>query len=255
MKISTRGRDLACSLAATVIAIGGLAGLAASSASAADLPIKSAPVRAVGYNWSGFYFGLHGGWAWSSSSYDDPLFRPAEPDVLLNGDGAIAGGQLGVNWQHGKVVVGLELDGSWASVRARYPGLSNPVPFPTEWSQGVHIDALATGTARLGYAMGNWLAYAKGGGAYAHMTVTTSVTAQGPIDTSKGHFGATAGAGIEVAFLRNVSGKIEYNFLYFPETKTTFSHPLFTGGFDTYVHLLKAGINVRFGGDPVVARY
>ena len=91
---------------------------------AADLPVKSRTEPVVRPLWSGFYFGVHGGWAWSSSSYDEPSAPPQFQGRLLNGDGPIAGGQIGVNWQHGNVVMGLELDGSWASLRAPFPSSS-----------------------------------------------------------------------------------------------------------------------------------
>ena len=70
-------------------------------------------------------------------------------------------------------------------------------------------------------------------------------------------FGVTGGAGLEVAFLRNVSAKVEYNYLYFPEHSYVRSSPRTRDGasVDHFVHLVKAGINVRFGGDAVVARY
>ena len=78
-----------------------------------------------------------------------------------------------------------------------------------------------------------------------------------PISTNENRFGVTGGAGMEVAFLRNVSAKIEYNYLYFPEHSYTFINPNtpISSSVDHYVHLVKAGINVRFGGDAVVARY
>ena len=63
-----------------------------------------------------------------------------------------------------------------------------------------------------------------------------------------------AGAGMEVALLRNVSGKIEYNFVYLPEHQFRFVYHGADSFIDHYVHLFKAGINVRFGGDHVAAR-
>jgi outer membrane immunogenic protein len=222
---------------------------------AADLPVKSRTEPAAQLLWNGYYAGVHGGWGWGTSRVDDPQFRPSDTRPEYKSDGPIAGAQIGVNWQFGNVVVGVELDGSWASMRSVSSNI-NPA-IPGIWSTGVEIHALATATARLGYAMGPWLAYAKAGGAWAYMDITTSITAQGPIATSENRFGVTGGAGMEVAFLRNVSAKVEYNYLYFPEHSYTFINPNTPNSstVDHYVHLVKVGINVRLGGDAVAARY
>jgi outer membrane immunogenic protein len=221
---------------------------------AADLPVKSRTEPAVQLLWNGHYFGAHGGWGWGTSRVDDPQFLPASTRPEFKSDGPIVGGQIGANWQFGNVVVGAELDASWASLRSL---TSNINPVPGAFGTGVEIHALATATGRIGYAMGPWLFYAKAGGAYAHMEITTSITAAGPLSTTENRFGVTGGAGLEVAFLRNVSAKVEYNYLYFPEHSYTFFSPNTpnSSSLDHYVHLVKAGINVRFGGDAVVARY
>jgi outer membrane immunogenic protein len=222
---------------------------------AADLPIKSRTEPSVQLLWNGYYAGVHGGWGWGTMRVDDPLFRPSDTRPEYKSDGPIAGGQIGANWQFGNVVVGAELDGSWTSLRSVTSNINPQIP--GIFGNGVEIHALATATGRVGYAMGPWLFYAKAGGAYAYMDITTSITAAGPISTTENRFGVTGGAGMEVAFLRNVSAKVEYNYLYFPEHSYTFilaSTPN-SSSLDHYVHLVKVGINVRFGGDAVVARY
>jgi len=237
------------------------AAVAASSAAltpsgfAADLPVKSRAEPAVQLLWNGYYAGVHGGWGWGTTRVDDPAFRPSDTRPEYKADGPIVGGQIGANWQFGNVVFGVELDGSWASMRSVTSNINPSIP--GIFGQGVEIHALATATGRIGYAMGPWLFYAKGGAAYAYMEYTTSLTAQGPISTNQNRFGVTGGAGLEVAFLRNVSAKVEYNYLYFPEHPYTFVFPSTpnSSSVDNFVHLVKAGINVRFGGDAVVARY
>ena len=62
-------------------------------------------------------------------------------------------------------------------------------------------DYLSTkGIGVVGYAMGQWLAYAKGGGAWANIDVTTTI-APDPVTYNSSLFGAVGGAGFEVAFL------------------------------------------------------
>jgi outer membrane immunogenic protein len=219
---------------------------------AADLPVKSRPDVVVQHSWSGYYIGAHGGWGWGSSHLEDPLFnQPIFFPIEYKSNGPIVGGQIGANWQYGNVVVGVEADGSWASMRSA--SVTNPVP--GQFRDGIEINALATATGRVGYTMGYWLVYAKAGGAWANMKFVTGSLGPQLVTYNENRFGATAGAGMEVAFLRNVSAKVEYNFLYFPEHSLVFMHPASVSQFDHFVHLVKAGINVRFGGDAVIARY
>ena len=66
----------------------------------------------------------------------------------------------------------------------------------------------------------------------------------------------TAGAGLEWAFWRNLSAKVEYNFVYFGDSSISIGSNRDNGNADHMLHLVKAGLNVRFGGgDAVVARY
>jgi outer membrane immunogenic protein len=230
---------------AVVAAAAGLS----SPLAAADFPVKSRDA-AVRPSWTGYYAGFHGGWGWGNTQLEDPASTPPFNPQDIATNGPIAGAQLGANWQYGNLVAGLEVDGSWASLRGN--GSRNPV-ITSSVSQGVHIRALATATARLGYAMGPWLAYAKAGAAWANMELTTQFQAQ-PTVYDRNRFGATGGVGMEVAFLRNVSAKLEYNFLYFPEDHLTWFQQSTTTSIDHYVHLVKGGFNVRFGGDHVVGR-
>src|SRR6266581_5626054 len=82
--------------------------LFATSAFAADLaarPYTKAPVVVEpGYNWTGFYAGLNGGYSWGranttvapfASIFPVVPFSPIRTDV----NGGVAGGQIGYNWQ------------------------------------------------------------------------------------------------------------------------------------------------------------
>ena len=87
----------------------------AGQATAADLPARSPyrPVPAVvpvaAYDWTGIYFGGHGGYGWGSAKWSDvQALDTASEDDTLSGEGpshrpkgAIAGGQLGFQYQWG----------------------------------------------------------------------------------------------------------------------------------------------------------
>ncbi len=63
--------------------------------------------------------------------------------------------------------------------------------------------------------------------------------------------GWTAGAGIEYGITRNLSAKVEYDFLGFGSQALNFATPttpLYTSNANLNVHEVKAGLNLRFGG-------
>jgi opacity protein-like surface antigen len=215
------------------------------------LPVKAASGPVVAPSWTGYYFGVHGGWGWSNTRISDPLFNPTFNLIEATTNGPLAGGQFGANWQFGNIVLGAELDGSWAFVRGNTNRDQSIITSST--NNAVDFRALVTGTGRLGYAMGPWLAYAKAGGAWADLEMTARFTP----DITTYHrtpFGAVAGAGLEVAFLRNVSAKLEYNFLYFPTDHLVYVSPNSISSLDHVVQVVKAGINVRLGDDLFLSR-
>src|SRR5580700_8338925 len=87
---------------------------------AADMPI-AAPVPApVGYDWTGLYVGAHAGWEYAETQgstillgLGDNLTGPTDQKM----HGWLGGAQLGYNHQFQRVVLGLELSGSWDDVR------------------------------------------------------------------------------------------------------------------------------------------
>src|SRR5882724_6184999 len=102
-------------IVSVAFAIGAISGI--STAYAADLPARAytkAPVMvAPAYNWTGFYVGLNGGYGWKDTSVN---YTPNDPAAFLgtcgrigggtcvppssfNLRGALAGGQVGYNWQ------------------------------------------------------------------------------------------------------------------------------------------------------------
>jgi outer membrane immunogenic protein len=248
-----------------------LAAFAAGPTMAADMAVrapvlKAAPPAAI-YNWSGFYIGGHAGGAWGTKDWSfvdvGPTFTPIVPPTVTSHDisGFLAGGQIGVNWQTGNVVFGLEADASWTNA-------SGSSDCPTPNLGGVcesNVKWVATGTGRLGYAWDRVLVYAKGGAAWARDEYfVTFLVPPIPTGNEKGtqdRFGWTAGGGVEFAITPNWSVKAEYNYLDFG-TKGVSLNRINTGVHDETsnmtqrMHLAKIGLNYRFDwGNSVVARY
>jgi outer membrane immunogenic protein len=232
-----------------------LAIAAAQPASAADVARRPpppapapAPVPVAVYNWTGFYIGAHGGYGWADKGWTDTTTGPFS--ISHNADGFLAGGQIGFNYQINNIVFGIEGDLSWADIT----GGTSSGRFGGE-TFDTRIDWLGTLTGRVGFAFNNWLIYGKGGFAWANERL--SYTAALPAfagSSEETRTGWTVGAGIEYGFWNNWSAKLEYNYMDFGSRDVAYAPGI---GFDVdqQVHAVKLGLNYRFGGGPIAARY
>jgi len=206
-------------------------------------PVYTAP-EAV-YNWTGFYVGGHVGGAFPG----DNSFSGSDARFL----GGVQGGfdyQFATNW-----VVGAEAQYSWLGGNS-----SSGVVFPGGTLVTGNTDQLGSATARLGYAFGPALLYAKGGYAWrGNNNIGVSVGGLPAAFTTSGNQrdGYTVGAGLEYLFAPNWSVKGEYQFYNFGNTTFTAGPaPIIGARFRDDEHTVKLGINYRFGwGGPLAARY
>jgi outer membrane immunogenic protein len=221
----------------------------ASSASAADLaarPYTKAPAAvAPAYNWSGFYAGVHGGYAWSDEATVGITGIGTITGSTSDLNGGFGGGQIGYNWQFAPSwVFGLEADAAAADISF---GVSDAAGDAVS----TKIQSLGSITGRLGFAINNVLLYGKGGWGWADNRISATVAGLGSVSDTKFHSGWTLGAGVEYAFAPAWSAKVEYQY-YDLGTETYF------GGleFGTKIHTVKGGLNYHFNwGGPVVAKY
>jgi len=191
-----------------------------ASAAAADLPVYTkAPPPPPMWSWTGFYFGVQGGAGWGTSDNNFGL------------NGVHGGGTVGLNWQTGRVVFGVESDISAADIEG----------------SRTRVKDFATLTGRLGVTVDQALVYIKGGAAWARLGHDVPV--------SDNRTGYTVGTGIEFGLWNHWSAKVEYDYMDFG-TKT-----LLIGLNDQErVHVIKAGLNYRFdwggwGGGPLFTKY
>ena len=158
------------------ILLGGVALVALmGQALAGDLPSrKEAPVYVAPapiFTWTGFYVGAHVGAGFGSSSINDyyrlALLTGISGPQSVSPNGGFGGFNVGYNYQIGSWVLGLDgqfdFGGFTGSGSASYP------LGPDVWTlhRSVHANTLGTIGARLGYAIDNFLLYAKGGVAFA----------------------------------------------------------------------------------------
>ena len=159
--------------------------------------------------------------------------------------GFLGGGQVGVNYQIGQFVLGVEGDFSWSGIKG---GTTLVRP---RAASGAHLqhrcDWTSTLTGRVGIAFDRWLVYGKGGVAWANDKFSTDVyTFPGSVDLTDTRIGWTAGAGVEYAFAPSWSAKLEYNYMDFGDKTVSFT-PATAVSIDQQIHAVKLGINYKFG--------
>jgi opacity protein-like surface antigen len=207
---------------------------------AADMPpVPMAPIPiALPFDWEGFYVGVHTGTATEDVSFTQTnvsWFGLAPPTTTtsrntgesgtLRATNVIGGLQAGYNWVlPGPYLFGLEADISGTDISSTV--LTNPPGDPAavaQWND--KVNTFGTVRARLGYIAGPWLFYGTGGFGWEYDKFTrTQLTApqaglfidpnamQGGavVTASRLRAGWTAGAGLEWAFARTWTVKLEY---------------------------------------------
>jgi outer membrane immunogenic protein len=248
-------------------ALAGLVGLV-GVASAADLPSRRAPEPEVPFvprfAWTGFYLGANAGYGVSLNRHTT-LCAPALaagctalPDLDTNGDGVVAGGQVGYNQQIGRFLAGLEGDAQYTDI-GRTRRLSGVFPdgvggfVATTYGARQRLDYLGTVRARVGYVMDRVLVFTTGGLAYGDVSVGQSVALPATISNaarSETQFGYAVGGGVEYGFAPNLTGKVEA--LYYDLGRTRVAAPALPGGaitrgarFETRGVVARAGLNYK----------
>jgi outer membrane immunogenic protein len=223
--------------------------MAAPQSFAADVyvPPPEAPLIAPApFDWSGFYIGVHAGYAWANRNgcWD---FGSTTVDCGTDFDetfdygqkGPLVGAQGGYNWAWSNFLLGVEVDASLADVTGELnPGDTDGGVGTWNW--------LASASARLGWAHNNWLLYAKGGYALGDF----DFAGNSGCNFNMNHHGPLAGAGVEWRFSQHASVKLEYNHIWFDTRKT----PCTAFGFiptavetGASMDVVKVGINYNFG--------
>lgn len=259
-----------------------------SSASAADIyaqpgGLKEAPVVLPVFTWAGFYIGVNGGGAWSSTNKRIDLFE-FDPDVNMgflpvtaipplhqpDRSGPFGGVQAGYNWQFGNFVAGFEGDIQAAGISGSNRTITT-LTFPEDDVHSVtgtarvssSLDWFGTIRGRLGYSFNSVLLYATGG--FAAGGIRDSVFFAAPLTGTLTHAfdlrdgetatGFTVGGGLEYAFSPAWSVKLEYQFIslsrerlsnFVAENGEDSISRIKTSDFDHDFNTVRLGINYHF---------
>ena len=227
-------------------------------ATASAMPVKA---PAAPMNWTGVYVGGHIGGGVSDDRWSDPFGSSPGLGGTTNvagfgdsthGTGPLGGAQIGVNWQRGRWVFGIQGDLGAADLRGEntcFSGLG-----------GVNcqhiVNAIGTITGRVGWAWDRSLVYAKAGAAATNTTYTilanTNALALGSGSSSVVSGGWVAGAGLEYALTNNWTTELEYDHIGlgsmnvpFPDVAVINAQSI---GVKQSLDIVKLGVNYKFSG-------
>jgi outer membrane immunogenic protein len=263
--------------------------IAAQPAAAADMPVKARPPVVEVWTWDGYYIGINGGYSWGRSkttasfynSGNGALLSTSQQTFKLNGP--IFGGQIGFNRQNGNWVWGVEVDGQWSGQDGKgnfacTPGLAicnfitgGPgVGVAPTASFEQSLEWFVTLRGRLGMLLApTWLAYVTGGAAIGHIDtkgVISGFTAQqlatsAAFSYDRTKLGWTVGGGLEGRLTGNWTAKLEYIYADYGTVSgqgfLPTANPPLRVDFSSRVtdHVIRVGLNYKWGPSAVVARY
>lgn len=211
------------------------------------------------YDWWGAYIGLHAGGGWGEAT--DNLVETIVGNAgggpnsgRFDVDGALGGFHAGYNIQSGGFVAGLEADVQGSGVDGGAGHWGSSIPFSLIYEGFLSLDPewIASLRGRVGYAFNGVLVYATAGIAASDAELSyagirhNGATEGEPFaySESQTHLGFTVGAGVEVAFGENWSGRVEARYFDFGEE--TYDFP--TGAVDADFDLISisTGLSYRF---------
>lgn len=216
--------------------------LTGSAAQAADLPQAPSrapamyvPVAAPVYNWSGFYVGLNAGYGFADASATASA-GGLSASTSENLDGFVGGGQIGVNYQAGPMVFGIEgdFDGTSQNKTTTFIAGSDTNKIP--W--------IGTVRGRIGVAVDRVLFYGTGGVGWGEFQSDVTVTG-GTATGSQTHAAWVAGAGVEAALAQNWTARLEYLYLDTGNLNLASIGPVTVTG-KVQDNIVRAGVNYKF---------
>jgi high affinity Mn2+ porin len=242
------------------------------SAAAGDLltekPLKAQTVPAA-FDWSGFYFGGHVGYAagtsdWSATNAAAPALNGSLDffqifDAFKGTGSYFVGLQAGYNHMlPSRLVLGFEADMSPPNTIAGTQTISSTAIGQATYGEKVLLSGTMRG--RVGYAFDNdWLIYGIGGFAWTYDRLTRTQLAGMPLGGSADvgqtesallwRLGWAAGAGLEVPLAPNWSAKLEYLFTDFGRSGVTFPAGAQRFDSDLVTQSLRLGMNYQIGAD------
>jgi len=237
---------------------------------ATAIPFTALPsLNGPGYNWNGFYFGGHAGYAWGNSDFSSPGVASGSMGLSqqINDWNEAGSWFFGVQGGYNYMLPNRLLFG--AVVDATFPGFQTVAPFYTPvpvslggistfatpfGSETYSETVLSSGTVRgrIGYAPGNWLFYATGGFAWSYNQLTLMNNVTGNTDMPfLWRLGWAAGAGFEVPVAPHWTAFLEYLHTGYGNSNVMFGTNGQSFSSNWSLDEVRAGLNYQFGTNPV----
>ena len=254
-------------------------------AAAADLPSRMAPpVYAPPplptFTWTGAYFGVNAGYAFSHEGQfrtQEALAGTTVRGQNISSDGFTGGGQIGYNYQFGGggfgglggagggIVVGIEADAAYTDLtrnRTLTYGFDAPTSlFGTTTAYRSGLDYLGTVRGRLGFAFNQFLIYGTGGFAYGGVDNRVTVAGFGSGRSDSTETGYAYGGGIEYAlptnsflnFFKSSAVTLKAEYLHYDLGRTTIAvnnaagANFATARVSNDGDIARVGLNYKFG--------
>lgn len=179
--------------------------------------------------WSGFYWGVNGGYGWSEDFSTEGANNAGFPLQSLGErelDGGFGGFQGGFNWQTRSLVLGVETDFQWAG----FKGSLGPTSFSRQGISATAADEVnyfGSIRGRIGLADGPVLVYVTGGLAYADVDYELFLVDRArnnvTFRSDSKRIGYVVGVGAEWTFAPSWSAKLEYQHLDLGDQSNTAS--------------------------------
>jgi outer membrane immunogenic protein len=190
------------------------------------------PCRAGGTDWSGLYGGINAGYAVGDVdvAFESFSFPGMGAGYDEQGDGALAGVQVGYQAQFGALVAGVE--GSFDAGRVRGVARDAAAGDGFYCATGCQdkeffasdVDNIVMLTSRLGWASGPWLGYVQAGYASADVTLRGALDVYaddcgsapciaGRGKTSERHHGWVIGGGVQRKITQRLSLGFDYSLI------------------------------------------
>lgn len=241
-------------LAASLVAVAGATLAYCMPCGAADItaqPSLKAPPSAPPYSWNGFYVGSNLGVVTTIEDESiNSTFLGAPLTFSSNPSGVLGGVQLGYNLQLSpQWLIGFEGALDWTSAQG-IANFGNTIQTATLTANHNWYD---TAEGRLGYVMGGYMLFVKGGTAWMNadysLTANGAVTGSSSINTTRS--GWTAGGGIEGLLSSSWSAKLEYDYLDFGNKSYAFPITGSSLNIKPEVHEVKIGVNYHWPAMPL----
>jgi outer membrane immunogenic protein len=212
-------------------------------------------------NWTGFYFGIHGGGQFGHSEDRDidGYQGLVGSEWGYDESGAVAGGQIGYNWQWNWLVLGPEIDLGYMNLDGSGVSRYDTLNYASDTHGSTSSDLYMTFRGRVGFALDKWLIYATGGGIAVNYDTSVIDDRDVPpagdelldAHAKELNWGWTVGGGVERMIGCHWSVKTEY--LFFDLGDQGFSgvgvnggHTFHFTGIGTEGHIIRAGLNYKF---------